>query len=103
MGPISSCARSAREILRPRPLCVKPRPFLHDRHCYREFLDEKIKCKSNGMDLEAIEALSLMLVTADYLDWIYFELQVLNVSSKSGGALAPVATPVPTPMQIVCV
>ena len=54
------------------------------------------------MDLEAIEALSLMLVTADYLDWIYFELQVLNVSSKSGGALAPVATPVPTPMHCNC-
>ena len=58
--------REARaKFFRPRPFCVKPRPFLHDRHCYREFLDEKIKCKSNGIDLEAIEAHSLMLVTAD--------------------------------------
>ena len=34
--------REARvKILRPRPLCVKPRPFLHDRGCYNKFLDEK--------------------------------------------------------------
>ena len=55
----------AREILRPRPLCVKPRPFLHDRDCYCKFLDEKMNCKSNGIDLEAIDAHSLILVTAD--------------------------------------
>ena len=34
------------EILRPRPLCVIPRPCLHDRDCYHECLDEKINCKS---------------------------------------------------------
>ena len=46
--------------------------FLHDRDCYREFLDEKTNCKLNGIDLEAIEAHSLILATADLLDWISF-------------------------------
>ena len=50
-------AREARaKILRPRPLYVKPRPFLYDRGCYHEFLDEKLNCKSSRIDLAAIEA-----------------------------------------------
>ena len=56
-----ACAK----FLRPRPLCVKSRPSLHDRDCYREFLNENMNCKWNGIDLEAIEAHSLILVTAD--------------------------------------
>ena len=57
-------ARKVRaKFLRPRPLCDKPRPFLHDRDCYREFLDEKMNYKSNGIDLEAIEAHSLILAS----------------------------------------
>ena len=47
---------TARENLRPRPLYAKPRPFLYDRGCYHEFLDEKINCKSSRIDLAAIEA-----------------------------------------------
>ena len=55
----------AREVctknLRPRPLHVQPRPFLHDRGCYHEFLDEKINCKLSRIDLAAIEAHLLMI------------------------------------------
>ena len=55
-------AREARaKILRPRPLHVKPRPFLHDRGCYHEFLGEKINCKSSRIDLVAIEAYLLII------------------------------------------
>ena len=55
-------AREARaKILRPRPLCVKPRPFLHDRGCYHKFLDEKMNCKSSRIDLAAIEAHLLII------------------------------------------
>ena len=55
-------AREARaKILRPRPLYVKPRPFLHDRGCYHEFLDEKLNCKSSRIDLAAIEAHLLII------------------------------------------
>ena len=48
-------------MLRPRPLCVKPRPFLYDRGCYHEFLGEKINCKSSRIDLAAIEAHSIII------------------------------------------
>ena len=61
--PVACEARA--KFLRPRPLCVKPCPFLHDRDCYHKFLDEKTNYKSNGIDFEAIEAHSLILVTAD--------------------------------------
>ena len=55
-------AREARaKFLRPRPLHVKPRPFLHDRGCYHEFLGEKINCKSSRIDLVAIEAYLLII------------------------------------------
>ena len=55
-------ARETRaKILRPRPLHVKPRPFLHDRGCYHEFLGEKINCKSSRIDLVAIEAYLLII------------------------------------------
>ena len=55
-------AREARaKILRPRPLYVKPRPFLHDLGCYHEFLDEKLNCKSSRIDLAAIEAHLLII------------------------------------------
>ena len=47
--------------LRPRPLHVQPRPFLHDRGCYHEFLDEKINCKLSRIDLAATEAHLLMI------------------------------------------
>ena len=50
-----------RDIFMTTPI-LRPRPFLHDRYCYREFLDEKM---SKGVDLEAIEAHSLILATAD--------------------------------------
>ena len=56
-------AREARtKFLRPRPLHVKPRPFLHDRGCYHEFLGEKINCKSSRIDLAAIEAHLLIIM-----------------------------------------
>ena len=55
----------AREIFTTTPTFDKPRPFLHDRDCYCEFLDEKMNCKSNGIDLEAIETHSLIIATAD--------------------------------------
>ena len=55
-------AREARaKFLRPRPLHVKPRPFLYDRGCYHEFLGEKINCKSSRIDLAAIEAHLLII------------------------------------------
>ena len=57
--PIARKARA--KILRPRPLHVKPRPFLHDRGCYHEFLGEKINCKSSRIDLVAIEAYLLII------------------------------------------
>ena len=61
-GPnMQLCAK----FLRPCPLYDKPRPFWHDRDCYREFLGEKMNRKSNWIDLEAIEAHSLILATAD--------------------------------------
>ena len=58
--------REKREIFTTMPtLCQTTPIFLHDRDCYREFLDKKMNCKLNGIDLEAIKAHSLILVTAD--------------------------------------
>ena len=57
----------AREV---RVKLLQPRPFLHDRDCYREFLDEKMNsyCKSSGIDLEAIEAHLLIIRTGKCLE-----------------------------------
>ena len=51
----------------------------NDRDCYRNFLDEKINCKSNGIDLEAIEAYSL-IVTAAETSWIGSHCAIVNNS-----------------------
>ena len=46
------------KFLQTRPLCVKQRPFLHDRDCYREFLNEKMNCKSNGKQSRHIHSVT---------------------------------------------
>ena len=99
-------AREARaKILRPRPLHVKPRPFLHDRGCYHEFLGEKINCKSSRIDLVAIEAYLLIIRPGKMFKNLYCNNTGLENNGGSaplpkilGGATPPSAPPVPTPM-----
>ena len=80
-------AREARaKILRPRPLHVKPRPFLHDRCCYHEFLGEKINCKSSRIDLVAIEAYLLIIRPGKCLK-IFIICN--NTGLENNGALPP--------------
>ena len=79
-------AREARaKILRPRPLYVKPRPFLYDRGCYHEFLDEKLNCKSSRIDLAAIEAHLLIIRPGKCL-----EICIVTIQGwRTKGALPP--------------
>ena len=97
-------AREARaKILRSRPLHVKPRPFLHDRGCYHEFLGEKINCKSSRIDLVAIEAylliirpgkcLKIFIVTI--LGWR--TMGALPPFLKYWGGYSPLSPPPPPP------